>query len=198
MFGGLIKSLGVVGIADGGALSVCCPSRFLSDVAVGGSIAVDGVCLTATAINGDTFHADLSAETLQKCAPWQSGQKTHLEKPLRMGDEIGGHFVSGHIDGIAVVISKQPDNTGATTFRIQAPTTIAPMITPKGSIALSGVSLTIGEVIDNKKGECLFDIHIIPHTLQATTINQWTPGQKINIEADILARYCTRHHQLTK
>lgn len=196
MFGGLIKSLGVVEVdGGGGGLSLCCPGGFLSDIVVGGSIAVDGVCLTAMHIKGDTFRADLSAETLQKCAPWQSGQKTHLEKPLRMGEEIGGHFVSGHIDGVAMVISKQSDNTGAIIFRIQAPANTAPMITTKGSIALAGVSLTIGEVIDTQKGECFFDVHIIPHTLKATTINEWQAGQKINIEVDMLARYCARHYQ---
>ncbi|MGI9337408.1 MAG: riboflavin synthase [Gammaproteobacteria bacterium] len=200
MFGGLITALGIAEVADGGGLSVCCPGGFLDDVANGASIAVDGVCLTATKIKGDSFRADLSAETIRRCAPWQSGQKVHLEKPLRMGDEIGGHFVSGHIDGIAIVISQKTENTGAATFHIAAPKTAAPMIAEKGSVALAGVSLTIGEVFDNKGGEvldgkdgkCIFAVHIIPHTLQATTLGKWQTGQKVNIEADILARYCAR------
>lgn len=196
MFGGLITSIGVVNIADGGGLSVCCPGGFLDNVVVGGSIAVDGVCLTAAAIDGDTFRADLSAETMHRCAGWQSGQRAHLEKPLCMGEDIGGHFVSGHIDGVAVVISRRADDTGAVIFRIKPPASIRQMIAEKGSIALSGVSLTIGAVEDNN-GECIFAVHVIPHTLQATTIGEWQPGQKINAEADLLARYCTRITRIT-
>ena len=195
MFGGLITSLGVVEVADGGKFSVRCPGGFLDSAIAGASVAVDGVCLTATAIenDGELFCADLSAETILRCAPWQSGQKVHLEKPLCIGDEVGGHFVSGHIDGVATITLAQADNTGGAILQITPPKKLAMLIAEKGSVALAGVSLTIGEVWDNANGECVFAVHIVPHTLQATTIKEWQKGDKVNMEADMLARYCARY-----
>ena len=188
MFTGLISAVGVAERAGDGSLFVRCPQGFLQGAAIGASIAVDGVCLTATQLTNDAFTADLSPETIQRCAPWQSGQKVNLERPLRAGDEIGGHFVAGHIDGVAEVTDAKEDGNNGMTLHIKPPPKLSPLITEKGSVALSGVSLTIGEV----GAHGTFAAHIIPHTIQSTTIAEWRKGRLINIEADTLARYAVR------
>jgi riboflavin synthase len=160
------------------------PSRF----AVGESIAVNGVCLTVVLFEGGSFTADVSRETLASttlgsCAP---GSAVNLEPALRAGDSLGGHLMTGHVDGVAVVAGLHAD---ARSLRVQfaVPEPLARYIAPKGSVALDGVSLTVNEVDGNR-----FGVNLIPHTVESTTFRHLTVGQQLNLEVDQLARYLER------
>jgi riboflavin synthase len=157
-------------------------------VALGASIACSGVCLTAVELGGDWFAVEASAETLSKTVlgGWKPGTRVNLERPLRVGDELGGHIVAGHVDGTAEVVSATPEN-GSVRWRFRAPRDLAAFIAPKGSIAIDGVSLTVNEV----EGE-VFGVNIIPHTATVTTFATLQPGAKVNIEIDTVARYVAR------
>jgi riboflavin synthase len=157
-------------------------------VALGASIACSGVCLTAVELGGDWFAVEASAETLSKTVlgGWKPGTRVNLERPLRVGDELGGHIVAGHVDGTAEVVSATPEN-GSVRWRFRAPRDLAAFIAPKGSIAIDGVSLTVNEV----EGE-VFGVNIIPHTATITTFATLQPGAKVNIEIDTVARYVAR------
>jgi riboflavin synthase len=157
-------------------------------VALGASIACSGVCLTAVELGGDWFAVEASAETLSKTVlgGWKPGTRVNLERPLRVGDELGGHIVAGHVDGTAEVVSATPEN-GSVRWRFRAPRDLGPFIAPKGSIAIDGVSLTVNEV----EGE-VFGVNIIPHTATITTFATLQPGTKVNIEIDTVARYVAR------
>jgi len=157
-------------------------------VALGASIACSGVCLTAVELGGDWFAVEASAETLSKTVlgGWKAGTRVNLERPLRVGDELGGHIVAGHVDGTAEVVSATPEN-GSVRWRFRAPRDLAAFIAPKGSIAIDGVSLTVNEV----EGE-VFGVNIIPHTATITTFATLQPGAKVNIEIDTVARYVAR------
>ncbi len=160
----------------------------LAEVAVGASIACAGVCLTVVEKGAGWFSADVSAETLDKTTlgDWQPGQRINLERSLRLGDELGGHIVSGHVDGVAEIVERRPDGE-AIRFKIRPPQALARFIAAKGSVALDGVSLTVNEVDDTTFGVC-----IIPHTADATTFGQSSRGDRVNLEIDMLARYVSR------
>jgi riboflavin synthase len=201
MFTGIITDIGRVAAvrrAPGAdtRVSIAC-SYDLSTVALGASIACSGVCLTVTAIAGDRFDVDVSDETLARTAPglWREGAALNLERSLRVGDELGGHIVTGHVDGIGTIRAATPAE-GSIHLVIEAPAALAPLIAPKGSIAVDGVSLTVNAVEDKPDGACHMHLNIIPHTARWTTLGTAAPGRAVNLEIDILARYLDRMRQL--
>ncbi len=196
MFTGIVTALGTVAAIDpighgrDMRLKIATPPQFLADppVALGASIACSGCCLTAVEFGSDWFAIDASAETLAhtKLGSWSTGSRVNLERSLRMGDELGGHLVSGHVDAVATVVSITPENASHRwVFRV--PKALARFIAAKGSIAVDGVSLTVNEV-----GDDTFGVNIIPHTTAVTAFGQTKPGDPVNIEIDMLARYVAR------
>ncbi len=193
MFTGIITAVGTISkaqatsgglrlIIDGGGLA-------LDDVAVGDSIAVNGVCLTAVALKKTAFEVDVSQETLGCTAGFAAGASVNLEKALRLSDRLGGHLVSGHVDGVGTVASF--DAVGDNRLLVvTAPRDIARYVARKGSVTVNGVSLTVNAVNDVE-----FSVNLIPHTLQATNLQQLKIGDRINLEADLLARYAERLRQ---
>lgn len=159
-----------------------------SGIAIGASIACSGVCLTAVEVGADCFAVDVSAETLDKTTlgSWQPGTAVNLERSLRLGDELGGHLVFGHVDEVAEVADCRRDGE-SWRYTIAVPEPLAPYIAPKGSIALDGVSLTVNEVAGAR-----FGVNVIPHTAAVTTFGQRGPGDRLNLEIDMLARYVAR------
>ncbi|MBY0509316.1 MAG: riboflavin synthase [Rhodospirillaceae bacterium] len=160
----------------------------LTSIDMGASIACNGCCLTVVEKGPDWFAADASQETLNKTTlgSWKAGDKINLERPLRMGDELGGHMVLGHIDGVAEVRAVR-DDTGSKRYTIVPPRELAKFVAAKGSVALDGVSLTVNEVDADS-----FGVNIIPHTQEVTTFGRLTPGSRVNMEIDSLARYVAR------
>ncbi|MBT3347243.1 MAG: riboflavin synthase [Thiotrichales bacterium] len=160
----------------------------LSDVLLGDSIAVNGVCLTAVELPGDGFSADVSGETLSRTAfaNLKVGSAVNLEKALTPTTRLGGHMVSGHVDGVGEVISRAEDGRSI-QFKIKTPTELARYIAEKGSITVNGVSLTV-----NRVDGAEFDLNIVPHTLQETTMSEFVVGTKVNLEVDLIARYLER------
>jgi len=159
---------------------------------LGASIACSGVCLTVVDKGADWFVVDVSAETVSRTAAdlWREGARLNLERSLRMGDELGGHIVTGHVDAVATVTEATPEGD-STRISVSAPTRLAPMIAPKGSIALDGVSLTVNDVRD-AEGATVFTVNVIPHTAQETTLGSIAAGRQLNVEIDVLARYIDR------
>ncbi|KGM88226.1 riboflavin synthase alpha chain [Roseovarius mucosus DSM 17069] len=157
-------------------------------IEIGASIACDGVCLTVVALGSGWFDVDISAETLSKTnlSGWAEGRRVNLERALRVGDELGGHIVSGHVDGLAEVLGLR-DEGDSTRVTLRAPASLARFIAPKGSVALNGTSLTVNEV----EG-CDFGINFIPHTKSVTTWGDVALGDMVNLEIDTLARYVAR------
>lgn len=197
MFTGIIAALGTVrqvlpiGEGQDMRLVIGASPDFLAQPApalIGASIACSGVCLTAVRFGADEFDVDASAETLSKTVlgSWVAGTRVNLERSLRVGDELGGHIVSGHVDGVAEVLSATPENASV-RWRFRLPKGLARFVASKGSIAIDGVSLTVNEV----DGE-VFGVNIIPHTSAVTTIGTLQPGARVNIEIDMLARYVAR------
>jgi riboflavin synthase len=191
MFTGIIKDMGEVIAITEGARSRRLQIRTsfpLENIAIGASVACDGCCLTVVEKGADWLAFDAAAETLAKTTVggWREGTRVNLEISLRMGDEMGGHMVSGHVDGLGTVESVTADGD-AWRIKIRVPDALAPYIAPKGSVALNGISLTVNEVEGASFGVC-----IIPHTWQVTNISRWPPGTKINLEVDMLARYVAR------
>jgi riboflavin synthase len=191
MFTGIITDIGVVVGRDGGAFTI--RSAYTApSIAIGASIACDGVCLTVTTVEahgeGSRFTVDVSNETLSKTTlgDWHGGRRINLERALKAGDELGGHIVSGHVDGIARIVEIRPDGESR-RFTFEAPEHLAMYVAPKGSVALDGTSLTVNEVSGTR-----FGINIIPHTLTMTTWGARKPGDAINLEIDQLARYMAR------
>jgi riboflavin synthase len=160
----------------------------LEGVAIGDSISVSGCCLTVTRLTADSFAADASLETLQvtTLGRWKTGQRVNLEKALRAGDPLGGHYVTGHVDGIATVVGTAAD---ARSLRVEfeVPATLAHYVARKGSVCIDGVSLTVNDVAGNRCG-----VNLIPHTLEVTTLGACRPGTQVNVEVDIIARYVER------
>jgi riboflavin synthase len=196
MFTGIVTALGTVAAIDpigqgrDMRLRIATPADFLADppVALGASIACSGCCLTAVEFAADWFAVDASAETLAhtKLGSWSTGSRVNLERSLRMGDELGGHLVSGHVDAVATVVSITPENASHRwVFRV--PKALARFIAAKGSIAVDGVSLTVNEV-----GDDTFGVNIIPHTTAVTAFGATSAGDPVNIEIDMLARYVAR------
>ncbi len=160
----------------------------MSDVQLGDSIATNGICLTAISLSENSYVADVSGETLKvtTAGDWSVGTDVNLEKALRLQDRLGGHLVSGHVDGVGVVKAITQDGR-SWRYDIEAPLELAKFIAAKGSICINGISLTVNQV----KG-CVFDVNIVPHTRQETTIKHLKEGTKINLEVDLLARYLER------
>ena len=195
MFTGIIETTGLIENADvtphNTRLSISAPKLGLHQIAIGDSIAVNGCCLTVVEKSAETFSVDVSNETLQRTTGLAKGVEVNLEKSLRFGDRLGGHLVSGHIDGIGSVTAI--DDLGASWhLEIQAPNELAKFIARKGSIAVNGVSLTVNSVRDDANGSAIFEINIIPHTHQVTTMRLLRKGAKVNLEIDLLARYIER------
>lgn len=201
MFTGIITALGtlreVQPLGDGHdmRLVIGVAPEFLAGAALGCSIACSGICLTAVDLNGDSFAVDASAETLARTTiggsaagmgKWRIGKRVNLERSLRLGDELGGHLVSGHVDGVGEVLSATPENASV-RWRFRVPQSIAKYIAVKGSVAIDGVSLTVNEVDAET-----FGVNIIPHTAAVTSFGTLQPGDGVNIEIDTLARYVAR------
>lgn len=191
MFTGLITDVGRVAARDGGRFTL--DSAYdPASIALGASIACDGVCLTVTTLaataSGSRFTVDVSNETLSKTtlSSWRDGREVNLERSLRAGDELGGHIVSGHVDGLARILDITPDGESR-RFLLEAPEHLAIYIAPKGSVALDGTSLTVNEVAGSR-----FGINLIPHTLTRTTWGRKKPGDEVNLEVDLFARYVAR------
>lgn len=195
MFTGIITDIGTVQqIEQRGDMRARIGSSYdMAGVDIGASIACDGVCLTVVSKGEGWFDVDVSAETLEKSNldGWSVGRRVNLERALRVGDELGGHIVSGHVDGIATVMAMQ-DEGDSTRVSLEAPSDLARYIAPKGSVALNGTSLTVNEV----EG-AVFGINFIPHTKTATTWGDVAVGDKINLEIDTLARYVARLAEFT-
>lgn len=171
------------------------PGSARPSIAVGDSIAVNGVCLTVTSLRGDVFTADVSRETLSRTAGLDAPGAVNLETALALGDKLGGHLMAGHVDGVGVIARMAPIGE-STELAVCVPAELAVYMAPKGSVAVNGVSLTINRVIDRRvtdpDGICEISINLIPHTMTATTFGLLGPGAKVNIEADLLARYVVR------
>jgi riboflavin synthase len=180
MFTGIVQAVGkIVRVAP---LEIECPGLGLSDVAVGDSIAVQGVCLTVTSLTGKGFTADVSAETLRLTSGLERPGEVNLEKSLALGDALGGHLVSGHVDGVGEVLSR---DAGMVRFRLAKD--LSRFVARKGSICVDGVSLTVNHV----EGDA-FEANLIPHTLQVTTLGRLQKGSRVNLEVDLIARYVER------
>ena len=190
MFTGIITDVGrVVAAEERGDLRLRIACGYdMAGVDLGASIACSGVCLTVVDKGEDWFAVDVSRETLSRSAPglWEEGARLNLERSLRLGDELGGHIVTGHVDGVGEVVAAEPSGDSV-RITIEAPDALAPYIAGKGSIALDGASLTVNEV-DGAR----FGLNIIPHTAAQTTLGELVPGRRVNLEIDILARYIGR------
>jgi riboflavin synthase len=194
MFTGIVTGLGtvreVVPIGQGHdmRLVIGAPWPDTDAIALGASICCGGCCLTAVEVGEDWFAVEVSAETLSKTTlgRWRVGTTLNLERSLRLGDEMGGHIVSGHVDGVGELVSATPEH-GSMRMLFRAPDELARFIAAKGSIAVDGTSLTVNHVQGS-----LFGINIIPHTASVTTLGQLAPGDPVNLEIDMLARYVAR------
>jgi riboflavin synthase len=196
MFTGIITGLGhIVDASPDGAgmrLTILAPPGYLDDVQAGDSIALNGACMTVTRFDAAAarFSLDISAESLDKTAGLGEVGLVNLEKALRLHDRLGGHLVSGHVDGIGQ-ISHFADLGGHWELRIVAPRELARFLAYKGSITVNGVSLTVNRVSDRADG-CEFSINLIPHTLQQTALGSLSVGARVNLEVDLIARYVER------
>ena len=195
MFTGIVTDVGTVRSAEqrGDLRLVIATAYDMGTVDLGASISCSGVCLTVVDKGEDWFAVDVSGETISKTAGdrWREGAKVNLERALRLGDELGGHIVTGHVDAIATVVGTCPEGDSK-RVGLSVPRDLAPMIAPKGSVTLDGVSLTVNEVCDADDGTTHFAVNIIPHTAQHTTLGQLAAGQHLNVEIDVLARYLGR------
>ena len=190
MFTGIITDLGRVrSVSPGGVTRIVLETAYdTAGIAMGASIACNGPCLSVVDKGLGWFAVDASAETLARTTigSWRSGTPVNLERPLKLGDELGGHLVSGHVDGLAEITERRPDGDSL-RFEIRVPAAFQRFIAPKGSVALDGVSLTVNEV----EGE-LFGVNIIPVTQRETSFGKLAPGDRVNLEIDMLARYLAR------
>lgn len=200
MFTGIITDIGrIVGIEHRGDRRLKIGTVYdTASIDMGASIACSGVCLTVVDKGPDWFAVEVSAETLSRTAgDWAEGTPLNLERALRVGDELGGHIVTGHVDGVGTVVEVTPEGD-STRVVVEAPTALAPYIAAKGSIALDGISLTVNEVTDQPGGAVRFGLNIIPHTQEMTTWGDIAVGRALNIEIDVLARYLGRMEQLRR
>ena len=203
MFTGIVTAIGTIErVEQRGDLRVTIRCPFdPARIAIGASIACSGVCLTVvekSRIAGDArFAVDVSAETLARTAEgmWREGRKLNLEPSLRLGDEMGGHIVSGHVDAVGTVASADTEG-GSTRLAIDAPAELAPFLAEKGSITVDGVSLTVNSVEDLAHGVTRFGLNIIPHTAGVTTLGTLREGDAVNLEIDTFARYLQRMESL--
>lgn len=190
MFTGIVTDMGEIRALDrrGDLRARIATGYDTSGIEIGASIACDGVCLTAVSVGPDWFDVDVSAETVSKTNldTWAPGRPVNLERALKIGDELGGHIVSGHVDGVAEVVALREEGD-STRVTLRAPDSLARFVAPKGSVALNGTSLTVNEVADHD-----FGINFIPHTKQVTTWGRVMAGDRVNLEIDTLARYVAR------
>ena len=195
MFTGIVTDVGTVKSAEQrGDLRLTVGTGYdLDTVDLGASIACSGVCLTVVDKGEDWFAVDVSGETASRTAKdlWREGARLNLERSLRMGDELGGHIVIGHIDAVGEVLGACPEGDSV-RIGLRVPRELGAMIAPKGSIALDGVSLTVNDVRDADDGSTHFSVNIIPHTGQNTTLGSVETGRQLNVEVDVLARYIHR------
>ncbi|RFA27013.1 riboflavin synthase [Alkalilimnicola ehrlichii] len=192
MFTGIVQAVGTLRRREprGGdiRLEIATGELDLTRAAIGDSIAVNGVCLTAVSLESQAFAADVSGETLARTSlgNLSVGDRLNLETALTLSTPLGGHLVSGHVDGLGEIVERSPD-ARSERFRLRAPDSLARYIAEKGSICIDGVSLTVNRVEGAE-----FEINIVPHTLAATTIGEFRPGRKVNLEVDLVARYLER------
>ena len=199
MFTGIITDIGTVRAReDRGDTRLVIATRYdTASIDLGASIACSGACLTVVDKGADAdghwFAIDASAETLACTAPgmWDAGRRLNLERALKVGDELGGHIVTGHVDAVGTIVSVVPVGDSV-TVTVAAPAALAPHIAPKGSITVDGVSLTVNDVTDQADGSAHFTLNIIPHTQEMTTLDEAAAGRPVNLEIDILARYLAR------
>jgi riboflavin synthase len=199
MFTGIVQTTGrivaVEPLGFGRRLTIEAHALGLDDVRVGDSIAINGACMTVTARQADSFSIDVSAESLSKTAGLDAMGEVNLEKAMRVGDRLDGHIVSGHVDGTGIVNTMEPVGE-SWSFLVDAPTELARYLAYKGSVAVNGVSLTVNRVEDIAPGTaqacCRIWINLIPHTVEVTTLRSLKPGDKVNLEVDMIARYLER------
>jgi riboflavin synthase len=194
MFTGIVTDIGTVRkVEQRGDLRLQIQTGYNTDtIDLGASIACSGVCLTVIDKGKDWFAVDVSGETVSRTAGdlWREGAKLNLERSLRLGDELGGHIVTGHVDSVGEVTAVETEGD-STRIEVRVPRQIGPMVAPKGSISLDGVSLTVNTVAD-VDDSTRFTVNIIPHTAQQTTLAQIAVGRQLNVEGDVLARYIDR------
>ena len=201
MFTGIITDVGTITSAQQRGdlrLTIGC-GYDMAGVDLGASIACSGCCLTVVDKGADWFAVDVSSESLSKTASslWTQGHKLNLERALKIGDELGGHIVTGHVDGVGHVVGIAPEG-GSHRVSVKVSADIAPYIAPKGSVTVDGVSLTVNDVADNADGSATFGLNIIPHTWDVTAFADLVEGQAVNIEIDVLARYLARMRAVTE
>lgn len=203
MFTGIVTAIGTIESTENRGdlrVRVSCPFD-PADIAIGASIACSGACMTVVERGGTAgdawFAVDISGESVSKTSPgmWETGAPLNLESALKLGDELGGHIVTGHVDAVGAVESTI-EIGGSHQVTIRAPAELAPYIAPKGSITVDGVSLTVNEVTDHADKSCTFALNIIPHTWEVTTLGQLAAGSTVNLEIDVLARYLKRMESL--
>jgi riboflavin synthase len=194
MFTGIVTDVGTVANVErrGDARFVIRTGFDIDDVAIGASICCSGVCLTVVEKKNDSFVVDVSAESLSRSTlgDWSEGSRVNLERSLKLGDELGGHIVSGHVDGVGRVVEIEPEGDSK-RFVFELPHALARFVAEKGSISVDGVSLTVNRVWSDG-GKDYFGVNIIPHTQEVTTFRDLKPGDRVNLEIDMLARYVAR------
>jgi riboflavin synthase len=192
MFTGIVEELGEVRAIehhDGGARIEITAAKVLDDAEIGASIAVNGCCLTVVALGQGFWAADAVVETLQRTniGDLRAGDPVNLERPVRLQDRLGGHLVQGHVDGVATIAARAPQADGSTMVRFNAPHDVLRYVVHKGSITVDGISLTVAALHDDG-----FSVAVIPHTLEVTTLGTKDVGARVNLEADVLAKYVER------
>jgi riboflavin synthase len=199
MFTGIVAAVGAIthleslGLNAGWRVHVEAPMLGLSDVAIGDSIAVQGACMTVVAVSAGGFEFDVSRESLARTVGLDVKGPVNLEKAMRLTDRVGGHLVSGHVDGVGTVVRFEPI-AESWLLDVKAPLGLARYMVFKGSVTVNGVSLTVNQVTDVPDG-CVVSINLIPHTLAATTLKSLAPGSMVNLEIDMIARYLERLRQ---
>ena len=188
---GRIESVSPLGDVNAGVrLRVAAGDLDLTDVGIGDSIAIQGACMTVVTLGAGQFDVDVSRESLDKTVGLDQPGRVNLEKALRLADRLGGHLVSGHVDGLGEVVRFAPVGESH-ELRIRAPRELGCYLAYKGSVVVNGVSLTVNSVSDEADG-CVFSINLIPHTVEVTTLNELAPGKRVNLEIDLIARYVER------
>jgi riboflavin synthase len=192
MFTGIVQSVGLIRAIEPKAgdvtIDVQTPSMSLESVTAGDSIAVNGVCLTVTSMDAGSFRADVSRETLAMTTlgRWEPGTRVNVEKALLAGQPLGGHYVTGHVDGVGRVVGRR-DDARSVRVEFEVPAPLAKYVARKGSVCVDGVSLTVNGVLGSR-----FDVNLVPHTLDVTILGDYQSGTAVNIEVDIIARYLER------
>jgi riboflavin synthase len=202
MFTGIIEAVGKIVASQSKQgdirLRVNTGKLDLSNVKLGDSIATNGVCLTVVELPGDGFWADVSKESIThtNIMNWKSGKSVNLEQALTLATRLGGHMVTGHVDGVGTIISRNED-ARSVRFKVKAPAELSKYIAAKGSITIDGVSLTVNAIEDAAAGATIFDLNIVPHTVQETVIKGYQVGHTVHLEVDVIARYLERMMQQT-